>query len=209
MKPHLVSREVLARQVYRYHAAYRLAAFVLLFFILLQVPAAVWFVYEFQIRQQRDKRAAELAAESATIAKERKGLEETEKKLRRIQELAPILRARLPLSAVMAKIEQIAPPELVLSRVTIEAEEFQPVQVETSVFRIPRQISIVLEGEQNAPGADKVFAQKLIESLPPGSKTVDQSSSDGQKTFRLGLVAPASGNYFGLGVTKIGTQNSL
>src|SRR5437870_5664805 len=111
MKPHLVSRAVLARQVYRYHAAYRLAAFVLLFFLLLQVPAAVWFVYQFQIRQQRDKRAAELAVESATIAKERKGLEETEKKLRRIQELAPILRARLPLSAVMAKIEQIAPPE--------------------------------------------------------------------------------------------------
>jgi hypothetical protein len=209
MKPHLVSREVLARQVYRYHAAYRLAAFVLLFFLLLQVPAAVWFVYEFQIRQQRDKRAAELAGESATIAKERKGLEETEKKLRRIQELAPILRARLPLSAVLAKIEQIASPDLVLSRVTIDAQEFQPVQVETSLFRIPRQISIVIEGEQNAPGADKVLAQKLIESLPPGGKAVDQSSSDGQKNFRLGLVAPTTGNYFGLGVTKIGVQNSL
>jgi hypothetical protein len=115
----------------------------------------------------------------------------------------------LPLSAVLAKIEQIASPELVLSRVTIDAEEFQPVQVETSVFRIPRQISVVIEGEQNAPGADKVLVRKLIESLPPGSKTVDQSSSDGQKTFRLGLVSPTSGNYFGLGVTKIGAQNSL
>jgi hypothetical protein len=209
MKSHLVSSEVLARQVYRYDAAYRCAAFVLLLFLLFQIPAAVWFVYELQIRQQRDARATELAAESTRIAKERKGLEETEKKLRRIQELEPILRARLPLSAVMAKIEQIASPELVLSRVTIDAEEFQPVQVETSVFRIPRQISIVIEGEQNVPGADKVLAQKLIESLPPGSKTVDHSSSAGEKTFRLGLVAPTSGNYFGIGVTKIGAQNSL
>ncbi len=209
MKPHLISSEVLARQVYRYDAAYRFAAFMSLFFLLLQIPAAFWFVYEFQIRQQRDTRATELAAESARIATARKALEDTEKKLRRIQELEPILRARLPLSAMLAKIEQIASPELVLSRVTIDAEEFQPVQVETSVFRIPRQISVVIEGEQNAPGADKVLARKLIESLPPGSKTVDQSSSDGQKTFRLGIVAPTSGNYFGLGVTKIGAQNSL
>jgi len=29
------------------------------------------------------------------------------------------------------------------------------------------------------------------------------------KTFRLALNAPTNGNYFGLGVTKISTQNSL
>ena len=213
MKPHLVSKEVLARQVYRYSRAYRLAAFILFGFLLLQVPAVVWLIYEKQVDQDRRTRAGQLAAEAARIASDRKALADTEKKLKRIQGLAPVLRARLPISAVLGKIEQLASQDLALSQVVIDAGEFQPVQIEAGLFQLPRQINIVITGQERAQAGDayKHLAGKLLESLPPGSKIAETSLADGEpfKTFRLALNAPTNGNYFGLGVTKISTQNSL
>ena len=213
MKPHLVSTQVLARQVYRYSRAYRFAAFVLLSFLLVQVPAVVWFVCERQLGQEMRTRAAQLAADAAGIATDRRALADTEKKLKRIQDLAPVLRARLPISAVLGKIEQLASQDLALSQIVIDAGEFQPVQIETSLFQVPRQINIVIKGEQPAQGGDayKHLAEKLLASLPPGSKIADASLADDQpfKTFRLALSVPTNGNYFGLGATKISAQNSL
>jgi hypothetical protein len=213
MKPHLVSTAVLARQVYRYSRAYRFAAFALLSFLILQVPAVVWLIYERQVGQERRIRAGQLAADASRIASARRALADTEKKLKRIQDLAPVLRARLPISAVLGKIEQLTSQDLALSQIVIDAGEFQPVQIETSLFQVPRQINIVIKGEQPAQGGDayKRLAEKLLESLPPGSKIADASLADGQpfKTFRLALSAPTNGNYFGLGVTKISAQNSL
>lgn len=213
MKPHLVSKEILAKQVYRYSPAYRFAAFLLFGFLLLQVPAVVWLVYERQTDQDGRTRAGQLAAEAARIASNRKALADTEKKLKRIQGLAPVLRARLPISAVLGKIEQLTPQDLALSQIVIDAGEFQPVQIETGLFQVPRQISIVIAGQETAQGGDayKDLAGRLLESLPPGSKIADTSLAEGQpfKTFRLALNAPTNGNYFGLGVTKISTQNSL
>jgi len=213
VNPYLVSKEVLARQVYRYSPAYRLAALLLFGFLFLQVPAVVWLIYERQADQDRRTRAGQLAAEAARISSDRKALADTEKKLKRIQDLAPVLRARLPISAVLGKIEQLAPRDLALSQIVIDAGEFQPVQIETGLFQVPRQITIVIAGQETAQGGDayRDLAGKLLESLPPGSKIADTSLAEGQpfKTFRLALNAPTNGNYFGLGVTKISTQNSL
>ena len=213
MNPYLVSKEVLARQVYRYSPAYRLAALLLFGFLFLQVPAVVWLIYERQADQDRRTRAGQLAAEAARISSDRKALADTEKKLKRIQDLAPVLRARLPISAVLGKIEQLVPRDLALSQIVIDAGEFQPVQIETGLFQVPRQITIVIAGQETAQGGDayRDLAGKLLESLPPGSKIADTSLAEGQpfKTFRLALNAPTNGNYFGIGVTKIPTQNSL
>src|ERR1700719_1267677 len=139
MKPHLISKELLGRQVYRYHPAYRIAAFLLCCFLLLQLPIVAWIVYERDLTQQRQARAAELAADVARIARERKGLADTEKKLKRLQDLAPILRARLPVSALLGKLEQLAPANLTVSRIAVDAEAFQPIQIETGLFQAPRQ----------------------------------------------------------------------
>jgi hypothetical protein len=46
MKPYLISTEVLASQVFRYHPAYRFAAFLLCAFLFGQIPFIVWIVYE-------------------------------------------------------------------------------------------------------------------------------------------------------------------
>ena len=216
MKPYLISQEVLARQVYRYNPAYRFAAFVLCCFLLAQIPLVAWIVYERGLTAQRQARAAQLAADTARIASERKSLADTEKKLRRIQDLAPILRARLPISALLGKIEELVPPNLTVSKITIDAEVFQPVQVETGLFQVPRQMRIEIQGEEPPAGGGPAnpstkLAQALLKSLPPGSSIADTTPVPGQhyKTFRLTLIAPANGNYYGLGVTKLATQNSL
>ena len=215
MKPHLISKELLGRQVYRYHPAYRLAAFLLCCFLLLQLPIVAWIVYERDLTQQRQARAAELAADAARIAHERKGLADTEKKLKRLQDLAPILRARLPVSALLGKLEQLAPANLTVSRIAIDAEAFQPIQIETGLFQAPRQIRIDIEGEEplqgSAPDPANKLAQALLQSLPPGSKMADNTLVNGQrcKIFRLTLFAPTNGNYYGLGVTKLAAQNAL
>jgi hypothetical protein len=214
MKPYLISKDVLVRQVYRYSPAYRFAAFLLFCFLAAQVFAAVWIVYERGISAERQSRADQLTAEASRIAAEHRALAETERKLKRIQDLEPILRARLPISAVLGKIEQLAPQDLTIGKVTIDAAVFQPLQIDTSLFSVPREIRIGIEGEQPLQNADpdayNHFAQRLLESLPPESRIVDSKIVAGQhfKAFQFRLIAPTNGNYFGLGVTQLPTENN-
>ena len=218
MKPYLISSEVLARQVFRYHPAYRFTAFLLCAFLVAQVPFIVWIVYERDLTAQGQERASQLASDTQRIASDRKALAPTEKKLKRIQDLAPLLRARLPIGAVLGKIEQLTPPDLTVAKIAIDAEAYQPLQIESGLFHVPRQIRIAIEGEQHLkagdPEAYNHLAQALLRSLPPESKIAESNLEKGlddehYKTFRLTLIAPINANYFGLGVTKLSTQNTL
>jgi hypothetical protein len=218
MKPYLISTEVLARQVFRYHPAYRFAAFLLCLFLVAQVPFIVWIVYERDWTAQGQERASQLASDTQRIASDRKALAPTEKKLKRIQDLAPLLRARLPIGAVLGKIEQLTPPDLTVAKITIDAEAYQPLQIENGLFHLPRQIRIAIEGEQDLkagdPEAYNHLAQALLRSLPPESRIAESNLEGGldaehYRTFRLTLIAPTNANYFGLGVTKLATQNTL
>jgi hypothetical protein len=193
MKPYLISPEVLARQVFRYHLAYRFAAFLLCAFLVAQIPFTVWIVNERHLTDQGQE-------------------------LKRIQDLAPLLRARLPIGAVLGKIEQLTPPDLTVARITINAEGYQPLQIESGLFHVPRQIRVEIEGEQplraGDPEAYDHLARALLRSLPPESKIAESNLEGGldaepYRTFRLTLIAPTNANYFGLGVTKLATQNTL
>jgi hypothetical protein len=217
MKPHLISTEILARQVFRYSPAYRFAALVLCVCLVAQIPFVAWIAYEHGLLDQRQARAAQLASDTTKIGAERKGLVETERKLKRIQDLAPLLRARLPIGAVLAKIEQLTPPDLSLSRITIDAEAYQPLQIDQQLYHVAHQIRISIEGEQALQAADPEacnhLAQSLLQSLPPESKiaeiTLDSVRAERYKKFQLTLTAPTNANYFGLGVTTLASQNSL
>jgi hypothetical protein len=215
MNPYLISKSVLSRQVYRYDPAYRCAATVLFCFLLLQIPFLLWLFYEKSTTDQRQAKAQELAAERAKISLEHKALAETEKKFKAIQALTPILRARLPIGAVLGKVEQLVPENLTLSNVTVDAEAFQPCQIENRVFHLPDQIRIVIEGEQSLladPQEYNHFALALLRSLPPGSKIAGRTIGDSQehyKTFSITFIAPTNGNYFALGITNLTAPNSL
>jgi hypothetical protein len=218
MKPHLISTDVLSRQVYRYNLAYRVAGFLLCCFLVAQIPLVAWLFYERGITAQRQQRAAQLVSDTARITSEHKKILVTEQKLKRIQDLAPLLRARLPIGAVLGKIEQLTPPDLTVARITIDAEAYQPLQIESALFHVPGQIRISIEGEQAVVAADpqeyNVLARSLLQSLPPQSKIADSKlaggfDTKGYKTFSITLIAPANAQYFGLGVVKLAAPNSL
>ena len=76
--------------MFRYHPAYRLAAFLLCAFLVAQVPFIVWIIFERDLTGQGQERASQLVSEAQRIASDRKALAATEKKLKRIQDLAPL-----------------------------------------------------------------------------------------------------------------------
>ena len=107
---------------------------------------------------------------------------------------------------------------MTVARITINAESYQPLQIEGGLFHVPRQIRIEIEGEQPLRAGDQEaydsLAQGLLRSLPPESKIAESTLENGvdaehYKTFHLTLFAPTNANYFGLGVTKLATQNTL
>src|ERR1700730_13578031 len=105
MRPYLISPEVLARQVFRYHPAYRFAAFLVCAFLVAQFPFIVWIVNERHLTGQGQERASQLASDAQRIATDRKALAPTEKKLKRIQDLAPLLLDRSVIWGVVRKLK--------------------------------------------------------------------------------------------------------
>lgn len=217
MHPFFVSEEKLASQAYRYDNRYRLAAFALIAAILLQVPFLILLYYQNQIREKEEIRRGFALQKKAQITTDLGMLRETEVQLGQIETWKPILRGRMPASAVLGAVEQTIPRDIVLSRISLEAADYRTVTVFSGSFRVPEMYTITLQGEQNAPdhGIWEKFVSSFLSRLPPGSKVVTSIvGSDGNpKTAILAckavLQAQANGNYFPLGVNKIDAEENL
>lgn len=217
MQPFFVSEEKLARQAYRYDSRYRLAAFVLIAAILLQVPFLVVLYCQNRIREQEGSRRGFALEKQARITGELGGLKETEVQLGQIKSWEPILRGRMPASAVLGAIEQTIPRDVVLSRILLEAASYRLVLLGRGSFRVPETYAITLEGEQKIqdPGVWEKFIRKFLSRLPPGSIVVtsiagnDGNSKSATLTCKAVLQAQANGNYFPLGVNKIDAEENL
>jgi hypothetical protein len=217
VQPFFVSEEKQARQAYRYDSRYRLAAFLLIVAIPFQVPFFVLLYYENRIREEEQNRGASTLQTMAQLTAEFAGLRETEVQLGQIKSWEPILRGRMPTSAVLGAVEQTIPREVVLSRIALEAANFRPISLGTSSFRIPETYTITLQGEQKGTDAGlwKKFVSDFLSRLPPGSSAVSSTVSDvgiakcGILTCKAVLRAQANGNYFPLGVNKIDAEENL
>ena len=217
MQPFFVSEEKLARQAYRYDSRYRLAALILMVAILLQVPFLLSLYYQNRVREEEENRRGIALQKEAQIATELTSLKETEFQLGRIKSWEPILRGRMPASAVLGAVEQTIPADVVLSRIALEAANYRPVLLGSGSFRVPETFTITLEGEQKTPvsGVWDKFVAKFLSRLPPGSNVV--TSVAGNKgdpksaipSCKAVLQAQANGNYFPLGVNQIVTEEDL
>jgi hypothetical protein len=217
VEPFFVSEEKLARQAYRYDSRYRLAAFVLMIAVLLQAPFLTLLYYQNRISDAEESRRGSALQQQAQLTGELNGLKETEVQLGQIRSWEPILRARMPVSAVLGAVEQTIPRDIVLSRIFMEATKYREVVLGRGSFRVPETYSITLEGAQKArdPVVWKQFIEKLLLRLPPGS-AVETSvvGSDGNSksailTCKALLQAQANGNYFPLGVNKVEAEENL
>jgi hypothetical protein len=212
-----VSEEKLARQAYRYDSRYRLAAFILMVDILFQAPFLALLYYQNRIKDREESRRASALQEQAQLSGDLNGLKETEVQLGQIRSWEPILRGRMPTSAVVAAVEQTIPRDVVLSRIVMEVTKYRAVLLGHGSFRVPETYSITLEGAQRVrdPAVWQQFIGKFLSRLPPGS-TVETSvvGSDGNSNSAILickalLQAQANGNYFPLGVNKIDAEENL
>jgi hypothetical protein len=217
VQPFFVSEEKLARQAYRYDNKYRLAAFLLMVAVLLQLPFLLLLYYQNRIKEAEESRRGLALQKKTQLTAELGSLRETEIQLDQITSWEPILRARMPASAVIGAVEQTIPREIVLSRFMLEAASYRPVSLGVGSFRVPETYSIILEGEWKGPDPAvwEKFVGKFLSRLPPGSAVVTCSvGNDGnsQRAVRTGkavLRAQANGNYFALGVNKIDAEENL
>jgi hypothetical protein len=217
VQPFFVSEEKLARQAYRYDRWYRLAALILIAAALLQVPFLVLLYYQKRIREEQDSRRGLALRKQAQITEELGALKEVELQLRQIKSWEPILRGRMPGSAVLGSVEQTIPQDVVLSRIVMEAANYRLVLLSPGSFRVPQTYTITLEGAQKVqdPALWGKFVRKFLARLPPGSNLVTCTVANNENskslilTCKAVLEAKANGNYFPLGVNRIDAEENL
>jgi hypothetical protein len=217
VQPFFISEEKLARQAYRYDHRYRLAAFLLMVALAWQVPFFALFFYQNRINEEEASRRELALQRKAQLMAELGNLKETEFQLDQITSWEPVLRARMPASAVIGAVEQTIPPEIVLSRFILEAANYRPVSLTAGSFRVPETYMIILEGERKGPDPEvwEKFIGRFLSRLPPGSTVVTSSAGDDGnpknaiQTCKAVLKAQANGNYFPLGINKIDSEENL
>jgi hypothetical protein len=217
VQPFFISEEKLARQAYRYDHRYRLAAFVLMVALACQLPFLALFYYQNRINEEQASRCEFALQKKAQLTVELGSMKETEFQLDQINSWEPVLRARMPASAVIGAVEETIPQDVVLSRFILQAANYRKVSLRAGSFRVPETYTIVLEGERKGsnPEVWEKFIGKFLSRLPPGSTVLNSSvGNDGNpkntiQTCKAVLKAQANGNYFPLGVNKIDTEENL
>jgi hypothetical protein len=215
MKPLFISRENIIKRAYRRAPSFKLAGGVVLAGLLLNIGFAF--------------AAIRLAMEGGSLASVNRALRysiktandekakyaDLENKLADIHSWGPILTNRLPVSAVLAAIEQTIPPQLVISNLSIAAVQQTPVKLASGVFMLPRTYRLQIEGErQNGSDAGLVarFSASLLARMPANARQVEQKSEQAGKQaspFELVLELPANGNYHNLGLNPSEGPESL
>ena len=217
MQPFFVSVEKLAKQAYRYDFRYRIAASTLIVAMALQAPLGLFLFYENRARTEEENRQSVALQKKTQLTENLVSLKETETQLGQIESWEPILRGRMPVSAVIGAVEQTIPPEIALSRIAVEAASYRAVPLGSGTFRVPENYAITLEGASNDENSRvwEEFVDHLLRRLPPGSRVVScvADAAKDSKTVRMAckatLQAQANGNYFSLGVSKIDAEGNL
>src|SRR5215469_15756923 len=215
MKHLFVSNERLIQQQYRRGIIFRLAGVLILFTAFLQLPALLLAGSSWKRHQDEESSRNELRAEANNLQQANTPLNDVRRKLEKIRQWEPILRNRLPISALLHAIENSMPANAVLDSIAIESEQFERVPVPGGVFRVPGSYRLVLQGLERLGEGDA--AQTLTEAfqkcLPARSELVhtdrSEKRADGFVQFALQYSIKPDGNYFGLGVRKISELDTL
>ena len=215
MKPLFVSKEILVKRTYRQGLGFRVAGAAVMLALVAQLAVAFIAFRNAPLKSDLEYRQRLLQAESAVAAKELQKLGPLENQLAQLKIWEPILRTRLPAAALLSNIEQGIPPELVLSKVDLNATLRTPVKLEGGVYVMPKAYRLTIEGEQSGASPDPVtrFSQTILAKLPPESKEllkkVNEPDVHRISQFSLIFSIPADGNYYNLGLTKIQQPESL
>jgi hypothetical protein len=217
VQPFFVSEEKLSKQAYRYDSRYRIAALAVIGAIALQMPLGFFMLVENLVRSEEETREGLEIQKKIQLTESLGAFKETELQMEQIKSWEPILRGRMPVSAVIGAVEQTIPPGVVLSRMAVEAAGYHRVPLGSEIFRVPEMYTITLNGVLNKDNLQewKEFIGRLLRRLPPGSSVVSCVADSGKDSNKVltacsaTLQAQANGNYFPLGVSKIDAEGNL
>lgn len=215
MKHLFVSDERLIRQQYRHGIIFRLAGVLILFATFLQLPVLILAGLSWKRHHDEESTRNKLRAEVNNLQQANMPLNDVRRKLDQVRQWEPILRNRLPISALLHAIENSMPANAVLDSIAIESEQFERVPVPGGVFRVPGSYRLVLQGLERLGEGDaaQTLAEAFQKCLPARSELVhtdrSEKRADGFVQFALQYSIKPDGNYFGLGVRKISELDTL
>jgi len=214
MKNLFLSPERIILRSYQRELVFRAVGLIVLITAFLQLPILVFAFFAWRDYQTETDRKIQLLATENALQSKLAAFKDTRQKLGQIQQWEPIIRGRLPCSAVLAAIEQTVPEDAVLERISLEAAKFQALPVVGGTYRVPEIYTLSLQGSLKFGHAEELeaFTNELKKKLPAGSQVMRSKLLEGTENLVPFLlvysIAPA-GNYSALGVQRIADPDRL
>jgi len=214
MKNLFLSPERIILRSYQRELSFRAVGLIVLITAFLQLPILAFAFSAWRDYQAETDRKGQLLATENDLQSKLAAFKDTRQKLGQIQQWEPIIRGRLPCSAVLAAIEQTVPEDAVLERISLEAAKFQALPVVGGTYRVPEIYTLSLQGSLKFGHAEELeaFTNELRKRLPSGSQVVRSKLLEGPENLVPFLlvysIAPA-GNYSALGVQRIADPDRL
>jgi hypothetical protein len=214
MKNLFLSQERIVLRSYQRELVFRVVGLLVLVAGLLQLPVVFFAFTAWRDYQARTDKKVQLVAAENELQTRLVALKDTRQKLSQIQRWEPIVRGRLPCSAVLAAIEQTVPPDAVLERIGIEASRYQALPVAGGTYRVPELYTLSIQGSLKFGHAEELetFTNELKKHLPAGSQVVRSKLLEGTESlvpFLLVYSIMPAGNYSALGVQRIADPDRL
>ena len=214
MKNLFLSPEKIVLRSYQRELVFRAVGLIVLITGLLQLPALFFAFTIWRDYQARTDKKVQLVAAENELQTRLVALKDTRQKLSQIQQWEPIIRGRLPCSAVLAAIEQTVPPDAVLEKIGIESSRYQALPVAGGTYRVPELYTLSIQGSLKFGHAEELetFTNELKKHLPAGSQVVRSKLLEGTESlvpFLLVYSITPTGNYSTLGVQRIADPDRL
>ena len=214
MKNLFLSPERIVFRSYQRELVFRAVGLIVLVTGLLQLPVLFFAFTIWENYQTLTDKKAQLAAAANELQTKLAGFKDTRQKLSQIQQWEPIIRGRLPCSAVLAAIEQTVPADAVLEKIGIESSRYQALPVAGGTYRVPELYTLSIQGSLKFGHAEELedFTNELKKHLPTGSQVLRSKLLEGTESlvpFHLVYSIMPAGNYSTLGVQRISDPDRL
>lgn len=214
MKNLFLSQERIVLRSYQRELVFRIVGLVVLAAGLFQLPVVFFAFTAWRDYQARTDKKVQLVAAENELQTRLVALKDTRQKLSQIQQWEPIIRGRLPCSAVLAAIEQTVPADAVLEKIGIESSRYQALPFAGGTYRVPELYTLSIQGSLKFGRAEELetFTNELKKHLPAGSQVVRSKLLEGTESlvpFLLVYSITPTGNYSALGVQRIADPDRL
>jgi len=214
MKNLFLSPERIVLRSYQRELIFRVVGLIVLVTGLVQLPALFFAFTTWRDYQALTDKKGQLVAAANELQTRLVALKDARQKLSQIQQWEPIIRGRLPCSAVLAAIEQTVPADAVLEKIGIESSRYQALPVAGGTYRVPELYTLSIQGSLKFGHADELeaFTNELKKRLPVGAQVLRSKLLEGTESlvpFLLVYSITPAGNYSALGVQRIADPDRL